>query len=121
MARTTKETTVVTEDGRVHSTDERRAYSTLFQIMNLFLGFIQGILLLRFVLLLTGANPAAGFVQLIYQLSGVFMAPFRLIFPSTAAGGSVIDWSILVAMAAYYLLFYLLKQLVIVMYTSEAG
>ena len=45
---------------------------------------------------------------------------FRFIFP-TAAGGSVFDWSILVAIAGYYLLFYLLKQLVIVLYTADTA
>jgi uncharacterized protein YggT (Ycf19 family) len=124
MARVRKETTVtdIPDQNVVYTTqDEVHPYSTLFQILNLILGFISGVLLLRFILLMTGANPAAGFVQLIYQVSSIFMAPFRFIFPSTAAGGSVFDWSILVAIAGYYLLFYLLKQLVIVLYTADTA
>ena len=72
MARVRKETTVtdIPDQNVVYTTqDEVHPYSTLFQILNLILGFISGVLLLRFILLMTGANPAAGFVQLIYQVS----------------------------------------------------
>lgn len=68
-------------------------------------GFIEVILLFRFVLKLFGANPAAGFVNFVYSLSGFFTAPFSGIFSSPTTEGDVttaiFEWSTLVAMAVY--------------------
>lgn len=66
-------------------------------------GVIEVLIAIRFVLLLTGANAEAGFVKLIYGLSGVFMAPFIAIFNTQQAGGVVFEWSALVAIAVYAL------------------
>lgn len=66
-------------------------------------GVIEILIAIRFVLLLAGANAEAGFVRLIYGISGVFMAPFVAIFNTQQAGGSVFEWSALVAIAVYAL------------------
>lgn len=72
------------------------------------LGVIEVLLLLRFILKLTGANPASGFVDFVYAVSGVLSAPFDNIFgvAATSAGSvqSVFEPSILVAAAVYALL-----------------
>lgn len=72
------------------------------------LGFIEILLGFRFVLKLLGANPASGFVNFIYNLTGLLTAPFDSIFGVTrAAAGqthSVFEPSILVAAAVYALI-----------------
>lgn len=101
-ARVSQETrkvgTEVTGDGR----------SILTNIVWYIVGFIEVILLLRFVLKLLGANPSNGFVDLVYTVSGVFTAPFDSIFgvttPPAGDVNSVFEPSILVAAAVYALI-----------------
>ncbi len=66
-------------------------------------GVIEVLIAIRFVLMLLGANAEAGFVKMIYGVSGVFMAPFIAIFNTQEAGGAVFDWSAHVAIAVYAL------------------
>lgn len=72
------------------------------------LGFIEILIGFRFVLKLLGANPTSGFVDLIYNVTGVLTAPFDSIFgvATTTAGKtqSVFEPSILVAAAVYALI-----------------
>jgi len=71
-------------------------------------GFIEIILILRFVLKLLGANPANSFVDLVYSVTGVLTVPFDSIFGvvQQAAGNvsSVFEPSIIVAGAVYALI-----------------
>lgn len=86
-------------------TDERtRPLYRGTQIVWYVLYVIEVILLLRFGLRVIGANPAAGFVRLIYGLAGFFLAPFAYIVPSIAAGRSVVEWGTLIAMLVYWLI-----------------
>lgn len=72
------------------------------------IGFIEVLLAFRFVLKLSGANPASGFVNFIYVISGILTAPFDNIFgvtsSSTGEVQSVLEPSILVAIAVYALI-----------------
>ncbi|MDQ3065010.1 MAG: YggT family protein [bacterium] len=67
--------------------------------------YIGGALLLllavRFMLLLLGASRSSGFVDFIYGLSGLFVAPFNGIFDEPRYGESVFDSATLVAMVVY--------------------
>ena len=67
-------------------------------------GAISIIIALRFVLLLLGANQAAGFTDFVYSLSGIFVAPFIGIFGEPTYGTSVFEISSLLAIAVYLLL-----------------
>jgi hypothetical protein len=73
-----------------------RVIMYVFGVIEVFIG-------IRFALMLLGANAEAGFVKMIYGVSGVFMAPFIAIFNTQKAGGAVFDWSALVAIAVYAL------------------
>ena len=67
-------------------------------------GVIEVLIAIRFVLLLLGANPAAGFVSMVYGVSNIFMAPFAAILKTQqVATGTVFEWSALVAIAIYAL------------------
>ncbi len=72
------------------------------------LGLVEILLGFRFVLKLLGANPVSGFVNFVYNITGVLTAPFDSIFgvTSTTAGQtrSVFEPSILVAAAVYALI-----------------
>jgi len=75
---------------------------------------LEMLFLLRFVLMLVGANPDNPFAQALYNFTGFFLAPFEGIVPSTmlgTKGNAVIEWSTLVGMAVYALVFYLIRLL----------
>lgn len=67
-------------------------------------GVIEVLLAIRFVLLLLSANAEAGFVRMIYGVSGIFMAPFDTIFSTQAVAEATFEWSALVAIAVYALI-----------------
>jgi hypothetical protein len=66
-------------------------------------GVIETLLGLRFILRLIGANPGAGFVDAVYDLSYPFVAPFNNIVRNATVEGSVFDWNTLIAMVVYWL------------------
>lgn len=73
------------------------------QIVWYILGLLEALLLFRFVLKLLAANPGAGFSSFIYNLSYPFVAPFQAVFNTAQVGGSVFEWSTLLAMVVYWL------------------
>ena len=83
------------------------------------LGIIEGLLAIRFFFRLAGANPVAGFVQFIYGITNVLMAPFFAIFPTARVERSVFEWSILVAMIVYLLIAWTILKLVDMFYTAD--
>lgn len=97
---------VVRERTSTASTEETRV--TITNAVWFVVGVIEILLGLRFVMKLLGANPNSGFVDFIYTLSGVLVAPFRGIFSSPTTEGdvvtSVFESATLVAMLIYLLL-----------------
>jgi YGGT family len=75
------------------------------------IGLLEALLGFRFVLKLTGANPAAGFTDLIYSVTWPFVAPFSAVFPRTVVEGSTFEWTTLLAMAVYYIIALAIIQL----------
>lgn len=67
-------------------------------------GVIIAIIALRFILLLLGANQGSGFVDFVYGLSGIFVAPFVGIFGDPKFGVSYVEVSSIVAIVVYALL-----------------
>jgi len=67
-------------------------------------GLIIALLAVRLILQLLGANQASAFVDFIYGLSGVFVAPFAGIFGEPTFGQSHFDTSALVAIVVYGLI-----------------
>lgn len=113
VARTETVTTATTTDWM-----ERRHYALarVTQLIWLVVGIIEVLLGVRFVLKLIGANPDAGFAQLIYGLSAPFMVPFFNLTGNPAALGSVIEITALIAMLVYALLGWLIVKLVWVLF-----
>lgn len=74
---------------------------------------VEVLLAFRFGLLLLGANPEAGFVDVVYWASGPFMSPFDAVFGVTETRiGSVFEWSALLAIIVYAVVAWGLRTLV---------
>ncbi len=65
---------------------------------------LEALLLLRFFLKLIGANPAAGFTNLIYSLTYPLVAPFLYVIHSPQVAGSTFEWTTLLGLFVYWLL-----------------
>jgi hypothetical protein len=89
---------------QVHTEIHRPIEVVLSRVVMYVFGVIEIIIALRFVLKLLGANAAAGFVQMVYAVSAVFMVPFAAIFGTTRVSGSTVEMSALVAIAVYALI-----------------
>ena len=75
------------------------------RIVYLVLGVLEGLLLIRFVLALLGANRANDFAQFVFELSTPFVAPFKGLFNvQTVYGASRFEVETLVAMIIYALI-----------------
>ena len=90
----------------------RQAASRLVQAIYLIFGIIEALIAIRIVLRALGANPQAGFAQLIYGLTGPLVAPFAGLFGNPQAGGSVLELHSIVALVVYALVAWLLGKLV---------
>jgi hypothetical protein len=86
------------------------------QVIYFIFGVINVLLVLRFVLLLLGANEVSPFVTLIYSLSRAFVLPFRGIFAEADLGASVIELAALVGIVVYSLVAYGLARVVELIY-----
>jgi YggT family protein len=84
----------------------------LIQLIYLIFGIVEGLVAIRFVLKALGANPNAGFAQLIYGLTANLVAPFASLFPSPTSGGMVIETASIVALIVYPLVAWVLAKLV---------
>ena len=85
----------------------RSAQTSGLIIVQRFIWFVVGVinilLAIRFALLLLGANQSAGFVDFIYGITGIFVAPFIGIFGEPTYGRFMFEWSSLLAIVVYSL------------------
>ena len=71
------------------------------QIIWYILGFVEVLLVFRFVLKALGANQYIGFTNLIYSITSPLALPFRGILGISASGNSVLEWSTIIAGIVY--------------------
>lgn len=90
----------------------RRSSYRLVQGIWLLFGLIMGLLAVRFVLKLLGANESAGFANFIYVASSPFLAPFNNLFGNPASSGMVLEMNTIVAIVVYMLVAWLIAKLV---------
>src|SRR5262249_46778349 len=88
------------------------ALAQFMRLMWFAFGLLEGLLALRFVLALTAANPRNAFAALVYGLTGPFVAPFRTLFATPSADGSVVELYTLVAMLVYFLAWWTIVKLI---------
>lgn len=88
----------------------------------LILGILEGLIGLRVLLKLLGANPAAPFAQFIYSLTDPFLLPFFGLTEAPTAGNFVLETYSLVAMFVYLLLTWtVLKVIALIAYPPDEG
>jgi uncharacterized protein YggT (Ycf19 family) len=88
-------------------TDRDTRFSVVYYILNI----VEALLLIRLVLKLLGANPAAGFSNAIYTITNPLVSPFAGIFRQPVVSGSTVEWSTIIAMIVYALIAYAIVQL----------
>jgi hypothetical protein len=91
------------------------------QLIWLLLGFLEAVLALRFLFKLIGANPENTFASFLYGLTNVFVAPFASLTGAPSSGGMVFEFSTLIAMIVYALVFWALERLVYVLFYRPRG
>lgn len=96
-------TASVNRRSQVHTEARSPVELILARIVWFVFGVIEVFIGVRFVLELFGANAEAGFVQFVYRVSDIFMAPFVAVFDTQSVAGATFEWSALVAMAVYAL------------------
>lgn len=97
---------------QVHTEVRAPMEAVVSRVIMFVFGVIEVFIAIRFVLMLLGANAEAGFVKMIYGVSGVLMAPFIAIFNTQKVDGAVFEWSALVAIAIYALVAWGLTALI---------
>lgn len=81
---------------------------------------LEVLLLMRFILRLSGANVENEFAGVIYAISQPFYAPFSTLFisPTWNSNRSVFDVNVLVAIAVYALLAWLVVRLIQILFSE---
>ena len=80
-------------------------------LVNIVVGVIEFLLLLRFIFKFFVANMSTPFVAWIYSTTASLVSPFAKIIPDLKIGQFVVDFSTLVALIVYVLIGYLIMQL----------
>jgi uncharacterized protein YggT (Ycf19 family) len=105
-----REQQTVTSEGPMEAASESEVVNTFnpgwraVQLVYLFFGVIDGLLLIRLVLKLLGANPHAGFANWVYSVTDVFLGPFKNLLPVIGNQQSLLEMSVVVAILFYALL-----------------
>jgi|SRR5712664_3062990 len=86
------------------------------QFVYLVFGVIEGLLLIRLVLKLLGANPHAAFSNWIYNVTDVFLGPFKNILPTIGNEQSLLEMSVVLAILVYALLGWAIARLVAIVF-----
>ncbi|MGH7763222.1 MAG: YggT family protein [Candidatus Dormibacteraceae bacterium] len=89
------------------------------ELIYLVFGIINGLLLIRVVLKLLGANALAGFASFVYGITGVFLAPFRNLLPTVGSGQSQLEMSAVVAILVYALIGWVIARIVKIMFSRS--
>lgn len=117
MAEYIRKTTVTAEP--VQAAESQTVEYVIFFLF----GVIEVLLLFRTLFKLAGANPGSGFVSFVYSLTGLFILPFRGIFPTATGTGvvttAVLEPATLVAFAVYAVLAWGIVALVRILYGEQ--
>lgn len=101
----------------------REAIYKVTQFIWLLFGGLEALIGIRVILLLIGANPANPFTALVYQLSELFLWPFRNIVANPAFQNYTLEITSLIAMIIYPLIGWAIVRLIWVLFyrtpTSE--
>jgi hypothetical protein len=120
-----RESVVVQQDGdHVHeervvrdvNLEYREAIYKVTQFIWLLFGGLEALIGIRVILMLIGANPGTPFTAFVYQLSELFLWPFRNIVANPAFGNSVLEITSMIAMIVYPLIGWAIVRLIWVLF-----
>lgn len=97
------------------------AIGKLNDYLSWFLLVLEVTLLIQFFLMLIGADPKNPFAAFMYALTFIPLYPFNGIVSNTPLGSkgvAAIDWSTLIAIAVYFLVFYALRRFLHILISS---
>ncbi len=108
------------QTGQEEALTIRFAIGKLNDYLLWFLTVLEVTLLIQFFLKLIGAIQSNLFAGFMYALTVIPLFPFTGIVTSTklGTGGAVIEWSTLIAMAVYFLVFYALRRFLHILISS---
>jgi hypothetical protein len=108
------------QTGQEEALTIRFAIGKLNDYLIWFLMVLEVTLLIEFFLMLIGAAPNNLFAGFMYALTVIPLYPFNGIVPNTklGTGGAAIEWSTLIAMAVYFLVFYALRRFLHILISS---
>jgi uncharacterized protein YggT (Ycf19 family) len=86
------------------------------QLVYLIFGVIDGLLVIRLILKVLGANPTAGFSNWVYNVTAFFLAPFKNILPTIGNDQSQLEMSVVLAILVYALIGWALGRLVAIIF-----
>lgn len=89
------------------------------QLVYLVFGIIEGLLLIRLVLKLLGANPHAAFASWDYNVTNVFMGPFKNLLATIGNEQSQLEISVVVAVLVYMLIAWAVARLVTIVFYRD--
>jgi uncharacterized protein YggT (Ycf19 family) len=108
----------VHEEHVVHNVnlEYREAIYKVTQFIWLLFAGLEALIGIRVLLLLIGANQGNPFTAFVYQLSELFLWPFRNIVTNPAFGSSVLEITSIIAMIVYPLIGWAIVRLIWVLF-----
>lgn len=94
----------------------REAVYKVTQFVWLLFGGLEALIGIRVILMLIGANPANPFAALVYQLSELFLWPFRNLVTNPGFGNSALEITSMIAMIVYPLIGWAIVRLIWVLF-----
>ena len=94
----------------------RESVYKVVQFVWLLFGALEGLIAVRILLKLIGANPGSWFAALAYQLSDLFLWPFQNLTVNPAFGNFVFELTSLIALLVYALIGWGLVRLIWVLF-----
>ena len=86
------------------------------QLVYLAFGLIDGLLVIRLILKLLGANPHAAFANWIYNVTDFFLGPFHNLLPTIGNEQSQLEMSVVVAILVYALIAWAVARFVAIVF-----
>jgi hypothetical protein len=100
----------------------REAIYKVTQVIWLLFGVLEALIGIRVILMLIGANPGNLFTILVYQLSDLFLWPFRNIVVNPAFQNHVLEITSIIAMIVYPLIGWAIVRLIwVIFYRSPTS
>lgn len=96
--------------------EHREALYKVSQFIWLLFGGLEALIGIRVILMLIGANPASTFTAFVYQLSELFLWPFRNIVANPAFQNNILEITSIIAMIVYPLIGWAIVRLIWVLF-----